>query len=42
MSTVVWIVMTISVVGSIELLVRTATEQSAIRVKERRVHRPNR
>jgi len=42
-STVVWIVMTMSVIGSIELLVRAATNRrSAVRVKERRIHRPNR
>jgi hypothetical protein len=35
--------MTMSVIGSIELLVRAATnDRSAVRVKERRVHRPNR
>ena len=37
MSTVIWIVMTMSVIGSIELLVRAATnDRSAVRVKERR------
>jgi hypothetical protein len=31
------------VIGSIELLVRAATnQQSAVRVRERHVHRPNR
>jgi hypothetical protein len=42
-STVVWIVMTLSVIGSVELLVRAATnERSAVRVRERHLHRPNR
>jgi hypothetical protein len=42
-SAVVWIVMSLSVIGSIELLVRAATnERSAVRVRDRHVHRPNR
>jgi hypothetical protein len=42
-STVVWIVKTLSVIGSVELLVRAATnERSAVRVSGRHVHRPNR
>ena len=42
-STVVWIVMTLWVVGSIELLVRSAaSKRSAVRVRERHIDRPNR
>ena len=43
MSTVVWIVMTLSVIGSIELLIRAATnERSPVSVKGRHNHRPHR
>jgi hypothetical protein len=42
-STIVWIVMSLWLLGSIELLVRAATRQpSAARVKARGVRRPER